>query len=219
MDQDRRAGISMVEVMVTVIIANVGIAALVSSFSHYQKQEIETRARSTALLAAQTVLETMRSSDFDTLLTQYNDVPGDDPNGQDRGSFFSIAGLNPPRIGGVALNHGEIILVHEENPDERQFGRDLGTNGLPYPDGLPDGKPDGLDLDGDGLCLLNNLFSSLFDLNLNGVLGEGNLPGLFQAPRPQEACRSMRCAIRVTYEVLGELRQIQLDTQLTRPTR
>jgi type II secretory pathway pseudopilin PulG len=148
----RRAGISMVEVMVTVVIANIGFAALVQSFSHYRKQEIETRAGTTALLAAQTVLEEIRSSDFDTLFTQYNDVPGDDPNGQDRGAYFSIAGLNPPRVAEVPLNHGQIILVREEEPDGRS-----------------------------------------------------------------EPYRSLRCAVRVNYEVLGEPRQVELDSLLTRP--
>src|SRR2546426_8681920 len=112
----------MVEVMATVIIANVGIAALVSSFSHYHRQEIESRARTTALLAAQSVLEEIRSDDFDTLLTQYNDVPADDPNGRDKGPFFSVAGLIPPRIAGVPLNQGEVILIHDERAQETDYG-------------------------------------------------------------------------------------------------
>lgn len=214
-----QAGISMVEVMVTVIAANIGIAALVSSFSHYHQEQIEGRARTTALLAAQTVLEGIKASDFDTLLTQYNDVPADDPNGQDKGAFFTVAGLDPPRVGQTALAHGEIIFVRTEKPDERFYGRDLGLNGLPYPDGRPDGYPDGLDLNADRDRTSRSAFSGKFDLNLDGDTSDSNLLGLPAAPHPREAYRSLRCAVRVTYEVLGQIRQIELQTQLTQPIK
>lgn len=220
MHQFRRSGLSMVEVMVTVVIANVGIAALVSSFSHYHKVEIESRARTTAILAAETVLEGIKASDFDTLLTQYNDVAGDDPNGRDKGAFFNVAGLGAPRIGGTLQNHGEVIIVRSEQADERSYGRDLGTNGLPYADGVPDGIPDGLDLNADGSRETpGDVFAGRFDLNLDGDVVDADLLGPLIAPQPSQSYQSLRCAVRVTYDILGQLRQVELQTQLTRPVR
>ena len=208
---------SMVEVMVTVVLANVGLVALAISFTHVQRVELESRARNTAISSAHSVMESIKASNFTTLDTQYNDIDGDDPNGEDRGSFFSVAGLKPPAISGSFQQHGEIILIKDESPSELDYGRDFGTNGLHYLDGNPDGLRDGIDLNADKELSYDSVFEGRFDLDLNGTVTRGDLKGEYQAASPQEAFKSLRCAVRVTYEVLGELRQVEIQTQLTEP--
>jgi len=211
----RISGLSMVEVMISVVIANIGLAALVSTFSHYQKEEIESRAFTTALLSLKSTVEEIKASNFDTLLTQYNNTPGDDPNGEDKGGFFSVAGLTPPYIGGGAVNPGEIIIINEEAPDETAYGRDLGTNGLGYVDGKPDGKPDGIDLNLNGCRTDSNAFGGNFDLNLNGVKTDTSVLGLSQTSE-SNSYKSLRCIVRVSFEVMGQIHQLETQTQVTR---
>ncbi len=215
MQSKRISGLSMVEVMISVVVANIGLAALVSTFSHYQKEEIESRAFTTALLSVKSSMEEIKASNFDTLLTQYNNTPGDDPNGEDKGSYFSVGGLTPPYVGGAAINHGEIIMVNEEAPNEAAFGRDLGTNDLAFVDGKPDGKPDGVDLNHNGCRTDANAFGGNFDLNLNGVKTDTNVLGLSQTTEP-DAYKSLRCVVRVSFEVMGQVHQLETQTQITR---
>ena len=214
------AGVTLVEMMFTVVVANIGLVALLSSYSYYHQQESTSRAESTALFAARTVLEEIKSSDFDTLTTQYNNVANDDPNGDDKGQYFSVAGLAPPVVGGATQNQGEIIWVRDEAPDEKTFGRDLGTNGLPYVDGIPDGIPDGLDINGDASReTTGDAFAGTFDLNLNGIKTDTNVLGSPTVATPTDAYQTLRCAIRVTYAVMGEIRQIEMQTQVTKPIK
>ncbi|MHC4916624.1 MAG: PulJ/GspJ family protein [Planctomycetota bacterium] len=127
--RNKEAGLTLIEVVIAVAILAVVFSMTVSAMLSSYDMSTRSRQDALALAAAQDMVAQIRTA-------QPNDVANNFA-----GLTFTVDGLPPPVVGGVAVPHGEVIVIADETPDEAAYGRDLL---------LPPG-PDGIDLDGNGL--------------------------------------------------------------------
>ncbi|TAJ16107.1 MAG: prepilin-type N-terminal cleavage/methylation domain-containing protein [Planctomycetota bacterium] len=91
----RRAGFSMVELMVTLCVLSVGMLAFARA-SVQSTRAIDASARKAiALSAARGKIEELKGLPFAQVFARYNDTGADDPGGADTapGAFFDVDGL------------------------------------------------------------------------------------------------------------------------------
>lgn len=91
------AGFTLLEVTIAMGIFAVASAILVHTFHAGQGLRTQAREESSAMNAAQAVLERMRGTPFGELLARYDDDPANDPLGPGTapGATFAVAQLSP----------------------------------------------------------------------------------------------------------------------------
>ncbi|MEZ6016360.1 MAG: prepilin-type N-terminal cleavage/methylation domain-containing protein [Planctomycetota bacterium] len=132
-----RAGVTLIEVMVAILVMTVGIyilsATLTTAIAHASSQQ----ERSLAVEAVGNKVEEMRAAPIGEVFALYNGVAYDDPAGPTTGPgrFFDVPGLDPIiDAGGVPLPVGEVMLpsttgVLREDVDMSELGLPRDLNG------------------------------------------------------------------------------------------
>ena len=126
----RRAGMTLVEVMVAIVIMTVAVYILSSTVTAAIGHTTVKRERNLAVNAALNLLEIMRAEPFEDLLSLYNEDPGDDPGlpGSAPGRNFGVFGLDAQQDDPDGLV-GEIILPMLN--DELREDMELATLSMP----------------------------------------------------------------------------------------
>lgn len=91
-----RAGMTLIEVMVSVVVLTVCISLLSNTIAATVAQGVANRERALAVEAAQNIAEDMRRAPFDQIYALYNQDPTDDPGraGTAPGAHFAVEGLS-----------------------------------------------------------------------------------------------------------------------------
>jgi prepilin-type N-terminal cleavage/methylation domain-containing protein len=112
-----RAGFSMVEVMVSVVVLTVCVSLLSNTIAATVAHTASKRERSLAVEAAQNVLEDMHRAAFAEIYALYNHDPNDDPRGRGTGPgpHFDVPGLSS-RFGDQDGLVGRVLLPTERAP-------------------------------------------------------------------------------------------------------
>ena len=110
-----RAGTTMVELMIVMIIMLVALSIYSSTVSSNAGQTMAARERLRAAEAARRILEEMRNESFGQLYALYNSDPADDPAGPGTapGNRFAAEGLDAPA--GAPEGLGGSITFPEAN--------------------------------------------------------------------------------------------------------
>jgi type II secretory pathway pseudopilin PulG len=134
----RRAGMTLVEIVVAICVLLVGVLGFVRTIASLQRVDVMTRETAQATEAARAVMERISAEAFAEAFRRYNSVPSDDPGGAGTapGATFSVDGLSP--IEG-ATSVGEVIFpvdpaapaVLDETITDPELGmpRDLNGDG------------------------------------------------------------------------------------------
>lgn len=133
----KRAGFSLVEVMIGLAVLVIAIMGALSSITSSAMLGETTPETTRAHLAAMAMLERMRAEPFDDLFARYNTTPKDDPTPEAPGADFEIAGLDPQdddadgMAGEVLFPAAEGSQVLREDLVDPSFGmpRDLNADG------------------------------------------------------------------------------------------
>lgn len=140
-----RRGSSLVELVVAVAVALVGLLALTRGMSEALALGRKNRATALATAAAQGMVERLQAAGIERVFALYNDEPDDDPDGAGTapGSRFTAEGLEALPVDGGA--HGRIFFpVAEDAPGTLR--EDLKDTRLRAPFDLDlDGAVDDLD--------------------------------------------------------------------------
>ena len=123
--RNKEAGMTLLEVVIAVAVLAVAVCGTVGAMLACYQMNTRSREENLATAAAQDMLATIRETPFENIVASFS------------GTTFRVNGLNTPAGG---ADHGEVIIIADETPDEAVYSRDLE---------LPAG-PDGLDLNGDG---------------------------------------------------------------------
>ncbi len=93
----QRAGISLLEVLIALVMFTVAVAAYASAVASTSQSSAERRAASLAAAAARDVIERMRATPAHQRFASYNADPSDDPGGAGTapGALFAVEGLSP----------------------------------------------------------------------------------------------------------------------------
>lgn len=93
----RRAGFTLVELSVSMVVLLVAVGGTLSSISSTAVLGDATRESTLAYLEAQRQIEHLRAEEFGRLFALHNDDPDDDPAGAGsaHGAGFAVAGLSP----------------------------------------------------------------------------------------------------------------------------
>jgi prepilin-type N-terminal cleavage/methylation domain-containing protein len=93
----RRAGFTMVELSISMVVLLVAVGGTLSSISSTAVLGDSARETTLAYLEAQRTLERLRGEEFGQLFALYNDDPADDPagNATASGAGFAVGGLGP----------------------------------------------------------------------------------------------------------------------------
>jgi type II secretory pathway pseudopilin PulG len=121
----RRAGLTMIELAVSMVILLVAVGGTLSSISSTVVLGESTRETTLAYLAAQRQLEGLRTQNFRQLFALFNAVPADDPAGEGTapGQNFDVAGLSPTKDDADG-RVGQILFPVAED-DEGQLREDV----------------------------------------------------------------------------------------------
>jgi prepilin-type N-terminal cleavage/methylation domain-containing protein len=94
---DRRAGLSLLEVLVTLSILAVAGSLFCQLLVSGRRVRLVTHEKALAADAARVVIERMRNRPFLEVYRTYNEDPSDDPggNGTGPGASFDVVGLSP----------------------------------------------------------------------------------------------------------------------------
>ena len=130
-----RAGMTLVEVMVAILVLTVAVFILSSTVTASVSHSIVKGQRTLAVEAAMGTIERIRALPQEDVFALYNDVGADDPYGAGSGpgATFDVEGLNPVLdAAGEPLPIGRVLLpgagaVLDESAAEPEFGlpRDL----------------------------------------------------------------------------------------------
>ena len=133
-----RAGMTLVEVMVAILVLTVAVFILSSTVTASVSHTIVKGQRTLAVEAAMGTIERVRALPQEDVFALYNDVAFDDPYGAGSGPgpTFDVEGLNPVLdAAGNPLPIGRVLLpgkeeVLDESIVEPEFGlpRDLDGN-------------------------------------------------------------------------------------------
>ena len=94
--RSRRAGMTLLEVMMSMIVLLVAVGGMLGSFSSFAMLGEASRQKTVALLAAQQMLEQMQLADFSEVYVRFNGTNADDPAlGLSPGPNFDVFGLSP----------------------------------------------------------------------------------------------------------------------------
>jgi len=118
-------GMSLLEVTIAIAVLAVMVCGVTMVIVSTSRLNTITREEAIAHAAAQDLLAQIRETPFENIVPNY------------QGMTFAVPGLRNPRVG---VDHGEVIIIDDETPDEAAYGRNLGAGG---------GSP-GVDLNGDG---------------------------------------------------------------------
>ncbi|MEL6907329.1 MAG: prepilin-type N-terminal cleavage/methylation domain-containing protein [Planctomycetota bacterium] len=133
----RRAGFTLVEVMVAIMVLTVATYILSSTVTAAVSHSIVKSQRTLAAEAAMNAIEQIRAMPQEDVFALFNDVTSDDPYGPGTGPgpTFDVPGLDPVLAGGVPLPIGQVLLpgqngVLNEALSQPEFGlpRDLDGN-------------------------------------------------------------------------------------------
>jgi prepilin-type N-terminal cleavage/methylation domain-containing protein len=104
---ERRKGLTLVELLITVVIAGIAFAALVPLFVQAQKSNSADKMRSVAVNIAQSKIEMLREVDFYQIDTVTPDItsPTDDPD---------VAGFIPKYLGNETFHQGDFKLYYDK---------------------------------------------------------------------------------------------------------
>ncbi|MCP5023735.1 MAG: prepilin-type N-terminal cleavage/methylation domain-containing protein [bacterium] len=127
----RRAGLTLVEVMIAMTVISVAVYMLSSTITAAMVHSSARKERTLAVESAMNTLEHMRAAPFEDLFTLYNNNPDDDPDGPGTapGSTFNTPGLAPRNgaqaVGFIMLPVLEGNLRESLNIPELSLPRDL----------------------------------------------------------------------------------------------
>jgi prepilin-type N-terminal cleavage/methylation domain-containing protein len=93
--RSRRAGFSLIELTIVMVIMTVAVLMLSSTMTSSSRVGPMLREDAIANTAATFQLETLRTLPFDSIYARHNDLPGDDPDGSGTapGRHFAVEGL------------------------------------------------------------------------------------------------------------------------------
>ena len=131
-----QAGMSLIEVMVSVVVLVVAVGTSLGSMTTFNDLAESDRELAIAYTEAERAIEKIRNEDFANIFATYNQDSGDDPPGADAGPSFDVEGLEG-HDGGSAGS-----IVFPVDPDDSGYLREdlvLPLLGLPR------------DLNGDGV--------------------------------------------------------------------
>lgn len=133
-----RAGFSLLEVSVVLVVMTVAVSMLASTMTASARVGPLMREEALAAEAARFEIESLRTVDFEDVYRTYNDDPSDDPEGAGTapGRHFAVEGLDPrefdqdgfvgrfefPEVGGV--------LREDSGQTDLGMPRDLNLDGL-----------------------------------------------------------------------------------------
>jgi prepilin-type N-terminal cleavage/methylation domain-containing protein len=117
----RRAGVTLLELIVVMAVLTVAVTMFTSMVVHTTRQRGINRENAIASNAARTIVELMRNRDFSAVFALYNGDPSDDPGGPGTapGNLFAVPGLTPLAndADGIAGEiHLPVIQTEEEKP-------------------------------------------------------------------------------------------------------
>jgi len=170
----RGTGFTMVELMIAVAIMAVAILTLLSVLPASSVARIAAEEESIAVNALKNKLAEARSKPLASLYSYYTTGSwvfthrGVSQNYTNR--FFAIQGLEPVVVGSGYLPQGEVIVVADEGPNERdaRFASELSLGA----DLNGDGRLGGIDLNGNGSDSDNPAYS--LDLDASGTAGDNH---------------------------------------------
>lgn len=130
-----RAGMSLIEVMVSLLVITVATYILTYTIMASVAHTGSKREKNLAVEAATNMIEGLRACPPQDIFALYNETPADDPYGEGTspGSIFAIPGLDPQQDAqGRDLPLGQILMpgdgmVLDESIEDARFGlpRDL----------------------------------------------------------------------------------------------
>jgi len=134
----RRAGFTLVEVMVTMVVLVFGIGAVVTTLVMTTSLGKTNRESNIAATAARGAVEAMKATEFEEIFARFNANPADDPDGPGTavGNTFMVPGLNvdptdPDGIQGEILFVGNGVQLREDVVDvELGMPRDLNKDAV-----------------------------------------------------------------------------------------
>ena len=134
----RRAGMTLVELMVVVVILVVGLGEIARSLLTVSRLEPSNRETALALDAATGTIEELGAMPFEEVVARYDANPADDPDGAGtgQGTSFAVAGLD------VRADDPDGVVGRVELP---LIGDELREDFVDIDLGMP------RDLDGDGV--------------------------------------------------------------------
>jgi prepilin-type N-terminal cleavage/methylation domain-containing protein len=121
----RRAGMTLVEVMVATVVLTISVYLLSSTITATVGLTSAKREMATAMVATRSQLEYMRGREFREVFALFNHDPDDDPGGPGTapGPHFAVEGLRPRpgdadgMVGEVILPaQGSVLLENGDNP-------------------------------------------------------------------------------------------------------
>jgi len=145
----RRAGFSLVEVMIGFCVLSIAVGAVASTLVATTSLNVANEELSRALDGQISQLEELRSVDFEEVFASYNGIEADDPQGAGSapGSDFDVPGMDAwagaAAVGSIEFP-GDGTELREDFVD-RDLGMPRDLNG--------DGIIDGLDHSGDYIIL------------------------------------------------------------------
>jgi hypothetical protein len=106
-----RAGISLLDVTVGIVVLLVGVLSYVQSLVSIERMQMRTLEAGRATQAARAVLEALQAEAFPEAFRSYNGEPADDPGGAGTapGSAFDVEGLTAQR-GDPDGRCGEVVF-------------------------------------------------------------------------------------------------------------
>ena len=145
----RRAGITLVEILIVIAILTVSLAMFAQTLSASARLDPVANETMLASEGARVMLERMRAQPFEQLFTLYDANPANDPSGAGTapGSTFAVEGLAPATVGGVVgrIDFPVSRAQLRENSTDDLLGMPRDLNG--------DGVVDTLDHAGDYILL------------------------------------------------------------------
>lgn len=162
-----RLGFSMIEVTACMALMVIGIGAVAQTMVRATALQSFTHERSLALLAAESVLESMRGEVFSEVFARYNQTTADDLAGNNPGANFAVLGLTPipgdadGMAGSIELPGNGTQLFEWIVDADMGMPRDLNSDGQP---------PDLLDHAGDYTVLPVRI-----RVRWNGVRGDSRV--------------------------------------------